>query len=527
VTEGFLSVSGMRLALTVDLPVLDRKMSWAQLESLMVELGHRAPAGVLALVLDEAQEALVEQVCGPRWAPHARDGDEGQPTPFACPGCGARQGFVRKGRRTRPRKLRTAAGLLSLRIWHVGCTEAGCGKVFSPLLVMLGLPGRRRTDRLTLDLAELGTQMSFARSAAVDRMLAGTDATAGQAHAAMADLAAVLAGAGEPEPADSDPAPPDPVEPGRDRHADHDDDPPDDAGAGGRAGPAPCAVTASGVRGGDGKAFLADPSRVLGPAITRPLVVMLDGTGARAGRKNNGVPVNLAIGLTGRSGPARRRRAHTHLLGLTVDEDWSMMGAQLAAVAPPALVVVDGEPAITVLAQRLWPSIPIQRCWWHLPHGLRKAFYADDAANRHVNSPWARTKCDALAELLREQIRAEHTTEQALTAWDEFTTTIPAKLTCAHAYLDSARPHAFTCLDPAVRKAMVPIGGPELATGVLERLMREINARTDIGGVRWSPAGLRDTLTVTCARILHHPAWTECVRNLRPPSTESRSACRS
>ena len=58
-------MSGTRLALTVDLPVLDRKVSWAQLESLMVELGHRAPAEVLALVLDEAQELLVEQVCGP------------------------------------------------------------------------------------------------------------------------------------------------------------------------------------------------------------------------------------------------------------------------------------------------------------------------------------------------------------------------------------------------------------------------------------------------------------------------------
>ncbi|MDQ1250002.1 MAG: hypothetical protein QG597_4379 [Actinomycetota bacterium] len=288
----------------------------------------------------------------------------------------------------------------------MGCTAAGRGRVFSPLLVMLGLPRRRRTDRLTLDLAELGTQRSFARSAAVDRMLAGTDATAGQAHAAMADLAAMLAGAGEPEPTGLDPVKPDP-----DRHEDHDDDPPDDVAAG---GPAPPTPVAPGARGGDGKAFFTDPSRVLGPAINRPLVVMLDGTGARAGRKSNGVPVNLAIGLTGRSGPARRRHAHTHLLGLTVDEDWSLMGAQLQDVAPPKLVVVDGETAITVLAQRLWPDTPIQRCWWHLPHGLRKAFYADDAANRHVNSPWARTKGDRLAELLREQIHAEHTVEQAL-----------------------------------------------------------------------------------------------------------------
>ncbi len=180
-----------------------------------------------------------------------------------------------------------------------------------------------------------------------------------------------------------------------------------------------------------------------------------------------------------------------------------MMGAQLQTVAPPALVVVDGETSITVLAQRLWPATPIQRCWWHLPHGLRKAFYADDAADRHVNPRWARTTCDRLAELLREQIRAEHTTAQALTAWDEFTATIPAGLTSAHAYLAAARPHAFTCLDPTVRTALARLGGPELGTGVLERLMREINARTDIGGVRWTPAGLRDTLTVTYARIPH------------------------
>jgi hypothetical protein len=508
----------MRLALTVDLPVLDGKMSWAGLEALMVELGRRAPARVLALVLDQAQEGLVEQVCGPRRAPRAREGDQ-DPAPFACPGCGARNGFVRKGRRTRARTLRTAAGVLRLRVWHVGCTRAGCRKVFSPLLVMLGLSGKRRTDRLTLDLAELGTQMSFARSAAVDRLLAGTDATASAAHRAMADLAAVLASDGEPEPA----LPEDHNDSyDNDGHDDSDSDGSDGDGRGERGGHGDARVGDPGTAGpgaGDGRAFFRDPPRVLGPAITRPLVVLLDGTGARAGAKKNGVPVNLAIGLTGRSGPPGRRRAHTHLLGLTVNQDWSLMGAQLNTVAAPALVVVDGETEITVLAQRLWPGTPIQRCWWHLPHGLRKAFYADDAANRHVNPAWARTRCERLAELLREQIRNEHTIAQALAAWDEFTATIPTALTSARTYLDTARPHAFTCLDPALRKALAPIGGPELGTGVLERLMREINARTDIGGVRWTPAGLLDTLTVTCARILHHPAWTECVRNLRPAST--------
>ena len=66
-----------------------------------------------------------------------------------------------------------------------------------------------------------------------------------------------------------------------------------------------------------------------------------------------------------------------------------MLGAQLEAVSAPALVALDGEASITTLAQRGWPTTPIQRCWWHLPHGLRKAFYAHDAANRHVNPRWA------------------------------------------------------------------------------------------------------------------------------------------
>src|SRR5664280_2888229 len=447
----------------------------------------------------------------------------GLAAPFGCTGCEVGEDFARKGRRTRPRKLHTAVGTLELIVWHVGCRS--CGKVFSPLLAMLGLSGKRRTDRLTLDLADLGTQMSYARAAVLDRQLAGTCATAGQAHNAMADTAALLTGAGSHEPDEPD---------GPDER-----DGPDGSPEGrGSQESDPSAVADAGAVVGvgsvAGESFMARPTPggprsspacadapvpVLGPGHPAPKVVLLDGTGARAGDKTNGVGVNLAIGLTGRSGPAKRRRAHTHLLGLTVGEDWSMMGAQLESLPAPALVVVDGETAITVLAQRLWPTTPIQRCWWHLPHGLRKALYVDDAHNRHNNPNWARARKNELAELLREQIRAEHTTEEALADWDAFTAKIPTTLTAAHAFLDAARPHAFTCLDPALRKALACIGGPELATGVLERLMREINARTDIGGVRWTISGLRDMLTVLTARILRHPVWTEIRKNVQPSNT--------
>lgn len=440
-------MSSTTVALTIETPGLDGSSSWDAFESLAVQMSREVPARALAEALGDAQERLIDSVCGPRWAPV-----RGLPAPFACPGCGAREDFARKGKRSRPRKLHTAAGTVEIILWHVGCRR--CGKNFAPLLVMLGLSGKRRTDRLTVDLAELGAQMSFARAARTDRELAGTDATAGQAHNALADVAALLA-----------------------------------------------------------------PNGVLGPGHCAPDVVLLDGTGVRAGAKKNGTSANLAIGLTGRSGPAGRRRAHTHLLGLTVDEDWSMLGAQLEGVAAPALVVVDGEAEITALAQRLWPHTPIQRCWWHLPHGLRKAFYADDAAGRHVNPRWARDRASELGELLREAIRREQTTEQALAVFDAFTSRVPTSLTSAHAYLAAARPHTFTCLDPALRQRLTRLGGPELGTGVLERLMRELNARTDIGGTRWSIPGLRDLLTVLTARALHHPAWTAVKRGTHQPNT--------
>lgn len=43
---------------------------------------------------------------------------------------------------------------------------------------MLGLHGKRGTDRLSVDLAELATQMSFARVPRIDDELAGIDARA-------------------------------------------------------------------------------------------------------------------------------------------------------------------------------------------------------------------------------------------------------------------------------------------------------------------------------------------------------------
>lgn len=77
----------------------------------------------------------------------------------------------------------------------------------------------------------------------------------------------------------------------------------------------------------------------------------------------------------------------------------------------------------------------------------------------------------------------------------------------------------MTFLDDRLRRRLSRLGGPGLGNGVIERPMRELNARTDIGGVRWTTPGLRDLLTVLTARLFKHPAWTDLTHHLRPDNT--------
>lgn len=431
------------LALTAELPELGASLTWSQLEAWAVAIREELPAAALAAALEELQDRLIDRVCGPKWLP-VRD----LPAPFGCSGCGVMSDFARKGRRTRPRRFDTAAGIVRLQLANVGCRS--CGRVFAPLLLLLDLSGKRRTDRLMVELAELASQMSFARAGAVAASF-GVPGSAGRAHAAVADLAPLLAGIG-------------------------------------------CAD--------------------LPQAPGRADVVILDGTGMRAGRRRLGVNCNIALGLTGRAGPRRRRQATTVLLGLTLAQPWSAMADQLRALDPPTVVVVDGELAITTLAETAWPGVPIQRCWWHLPRALRWALYADKAPH-----PWANTRRTELVDLLRRVARERLTHAQALAAYDAFCATVTDQGHHAAAeLLAGARDQVFTCLRPEVRARLAHLGGPELGSGVLERVMRELNARTDIGGSRWSVDGLRDLITVQLARMTNHPAWTTLRQTIRPPN---------
>lgn len=59
----------INLALSIEAPMLDEFSSWSSFESLAVQMSEDIPGLALAQALDELQERLIEQVCGPKWAP--------------------------------------------------------------------------------------------------------------------------------------------------------------------------------------------------------------------------------------------------------------------------------------------------------------------------------------------------------------------------------------------------------------------------------------------------------------------------
>jgi len=95
----------------------------------------------------------------------------------------------------------------------------------------------------------------------------------------------------------------------------------------------------------------------------------------------------------------------------------------------------------------------------------------------------------------------------------------------AAAHLRAAESEVFTFLThPRAGRLMFgDKGRPELGTGVLERVMREMNRRTDVV-VRWSAEGVRAILMVKLQRKYAHGPWSPNPMADKPPLSNGERA---
>jgi len=258
------------------------------------------------------------------------------------------------------------------------------------------------------------------------------------------------------------------------------------------------------------------PERIAPDVPVRVPVLLLDGTGERAGQRKGGVELHLAIGLVARRRAGRRVKVEARLLAATLDEPWARMDSLLAEVTP-GLVVVDGEQALSDLAGRLWPTVPVQRCLFHLARAVGwLARYQDRVGGETGDELVAR-----LEQLLTDAYRTgDHERARvAYLALIDHARSVGADKVAAH--LASALDEALTFLlhPDAGRLVFGHKGRPELGSGVLERVMRELNRRTDVG-VRWSIEGLRRLLMIKLQHKYHQGPWSPTVT--APPTPTVR-----
>lgn len=245
------------------------------------------------------------------------------------------------------------------------------------------------------------------------------------------------------------------------------------------------------------------PDRV-GPEVSDVPILLLDGTGERAGENKGGVALHLAIGLVARRRHGRRVSVEVRLLGATLGEGWPVMGDLLAGLRP-GLILVDGEEELSALAADRFPGVPVQRCLWHLARGVyRAARYTDRASHDLADDFRAQ-----LAALLTAAYRDGDLDAARAAYADLIEDAEGCGARAAAKHLRGATDEVFTFLThPAAGRLLFgDKARPELGTGVLERVMREMNRRTDVG-VRWSIPGVRAILMVKLQRKYAHGQWS-------------------
>lgn len=255
----------------------------------------------------------------------------------------------------------------------------------------------------------------------------------------------------------------------------------------------------------------------LGPEITDVPILLLDSTGERAGNMLRGTKLHLALGLVARHRQNGRVTCSVRLLGATLDEKWHTMGRLLEGVRP-GLILLDGEGPLSDMVAERFGDVPVQRCLWHLVRGMTYTAWREGASKAHRRELRAR-----LADLLADAHR-EHDLQRAQSAYQELIDEMEARgVLGAARYLKAAAPEVFTFIShpDAGRLLFGDKGRPELATGVLERVMRELNRRTDLG-VRWSIDGCRALLMLKLARKYHHSEWPWKPTATDPPKVRFR-----
>lgn len=219
------------------------------------------------------------------------------------------------------------------------------------------------------------------------------------------------------------------------------------------------------------------------PKLVSGQTVMVDSTKVKAGVKQRGASVHLAITAEGSTKKKGRPSIKKQLLHLHVGGFHRLYNA-LDVMQTERLVHDGGEDYTAV-------SKYSQRCRWHLVHQLKHYLWQDGVPHE------IRGSCQ---EVLRDVLWDNRNGHKRLAAYIKDLEKLGLKTSATH--LKGAEKEAFTFKKEG--------GFSFSTTSPLEREMRELNRRADVGA-RWSEKGIENVLKV----LFHYRLNKDSIKPIR------------
>jgi len=206
-------------------------------------------------------------------------------------------------------------------------------------------------------------------------------------------------------------------------------------------------------------------------------VALADGTKVPAGPSERGCEIRFSLQILGRDEHHGRSRVLKRIAGWSVGAgSWSR--AVPVGVATQA-IVTDREQGLAELMRREHPDVFHGMCEWHLGHSLDHFLLLDKVKNEE---------------------RKQRVAELGRAVWGPASERAAAFQRLRDALKDCAQ--ASTMLSNVASYVTSDRRPSERTTSVIEREMREINRRTDVGA-RWTVPGVDNLLRLRHSRRIN------------------------
>lgn len=226
------------------------------------------------------------------------------------------------------------------------------------------------------------------------------------------------------------------------------------------------------------------------PLTNKYDTVLLDGTKVNASEAPRGVDIHLALAPTERINKYGRIYNCKQLIGLSVAANTRSIKKQLKIVNC-SNVLSDGDYQYKKLIEDVYPTANHKRCLWHIPHTLIHLLYFEKmpTEERKILGNYA-------THILKEKdfMKAQHLYINFMYWFKSM------KMNNIYNYLYNAYNNIFVNSDDWANSDNIGV------TSLVEREMREINRRTDIG-CRWSKTGVYNILKIILVQKYSSHNW--------------------